>query len=411
MPKLSLLEKYAKLAVKVGVNVQKDQLVVVRATTETKELTRLIVKEAYEAGARKVITQISDELLTRYAYDYQSVETLEDVPSYVVETNRYYVDQGACFINVISPVIGVNEGIDASKMAKSLTAGQKAVPFLREYTMGNKGQWTIVAASNQIWAEAVFPELKGDEATEALWTAILNACRVYEDSDPIKNWDLHNAELQKHNKILNDLNFKELKFKNSLGTDLTVGLVENHIWSGGGEKTTTGVYFNPNIPTEESFTMPYKWATSGKVVATKPLNYQGTLIDDFYLVFKEGKVVEFKAGKEHKTLEELLNTDENARYIGEIALISHDSPISNTNLLFLNTLYDENASCHMALGRAYPMNIKGGLTASIESLEEKGYNKSLIHVDFMFGSKDMSVVGITQDGKEVAVFKNGNFVI
>ena len=411
MPKLSLLEKYAKLAVKVGVNVQQGQLVVVRATTETKELTRLIVKEAYLAGASKVITQWSDEEITRYAYDFQSIEVLEDVPNYIIETNRYYVEQGACFINVISPVIGVNKGVDPTKMAKSLTAAQKAVPFLREYTMGNKGAWTIVAASNPVWAEAVFPNLKGEEATEALWTALLNACRVYEDSDPIENWAKHNAVLEKHNKILNDLNFKELRFKNSLGTDLTVGLVQNHIWSGGGEKTTTGVYFNPNIPTEESFTMPYKWATSGKVVATKPLNYNGTLIEDFYLVFKDGKVVEFEAKKEHKTLEELLNTDENARYIGEIALISHDSPISNTNLLFLNTLYDENASCHMALGRAYPMNIKGGLTASMEELEAQGYNKSLIHVDFMFGSEDMSIVGVKQDGTEVVVFKDGNFVI
>ncbi|MDY0210775.1 MAG: aminopeptidase [Acholeplasma sp.] len=411
MPKLSLLEKYAKLAVKVGVNVQKDQVVVVRATTETKELTRLIVKEAYLAGAKKVITQWSDDYLTRYAYDYQSVETLEEIPNYSIEQSRYYVDNNACFINVISPMIGVNQGIDPVKMAKSLTASQKAVPFLREYTMGNKGQWTIVAASNPVWAEAVYPDLKGEEATEALWTAILNACRVYEDSDPIENWHNHNASLEKHNRILNDLNFKELRFKNGLGTDLTVGLVENHVWSGGGEKTTKGVYFNPNIPTEETFTMPYKWATSGKVVATKPLNYQGTLIEDFYLVFEEGKVVEFDAKKEKKTLEEMLNTDENARYIGEIALISHDSPISNTNLLFLNTLYDENASCHMALGRAYPMNIKGGLDTPIEELEKKGYNKSLIHVDFMFGSSDMSIVGIKQDGSEVVVFKDGNFVI
>lgn len=411
MPKLSLLEKYAKLACRVGVNVQKDQLVVVRATTETKELTRLIVKEAYECGAKKVIVQWSDEQITRYAYDYQSVETLEEVPNYVIETNQYYVDNGACFLNVISPVIGVNEGVDATKMAKALTSTQKALPFLREYTMGNKGQWTIVAASNPIWAEAVFPSLKGEEASEALWDAIFNACRVYEDSDPIENWNVHNDVLHKHNKVLNDLNFKELRFKNSLGTDLVVGLVENHVWSGGGEHATTGVYFNPNIPTEETFTMPLKWATSGKVVATKPLNYQGTLIEDFYLIFKDGKVVEFDAKKEKKTLEELLNTDENSRYIGEIALISHDSPISNTNLLFLNTLYDENASCHMALGRAYPMNIQGGLNTPIEELEKKGYNKSLIHVDFMFGSSDMSIVGVKHDGQEVVVFKNGNFVI
>jgi aminopeptidase len=210
---------------------------------------------------------------------------------------------------------------------------------------------------------------------------------------------------------LTQYNFKYLKFKNSLGTDLTVQLVEDHVWAGGGEKTSKGVYFNPNIPTEETFTMPYKFGTVGKVVASKPLNYQGKIIKDFWMTFKDGKVVEFDAKVEKETLKNIIEFDENSGYIGEIALISHDSPISNTNLLFVNTLFDENASCHMALGRAYPMNIKNGINTPIAELEKKGYNQSMVHCDFMFGSADMHIVGVTQDGKEVQVFENGNFVI
>jgi aminopeptidase len=277
--------------------------------------------------------------------------------------------------------------------------------------MGNRAPWTIVAAPNPVWAKQVFPKLDEDAALEALWNAIFDASRVTIDNDPVQAWNDHNRTLLAHNQILNAYNFKHLHFKNALGTDLIVELVKDHVWAGGGEHDTKGIYFNPNIPTEETFTMPYKWGTRGKVVATKPLNYQGKLIDDFYLVFDQGKVVEFDAKKEKQALENILNTDEGSRYIGEIALISHDSPISNTNILFLNTLFDENASCHMALGRAYPMNVKNGIHTSIEELEKIGYNNSMNHVDFMFGSQDMEIVGLTHDGKKVQVFKNGNFVI
>ncbi|MFA5720044.1 MAG: aminopeptidase, partial [Acholeplasmataceae bacterium] len=221
----------------------------------------------------------------------------------------------------------------------------------------------------------------------------------------------HNKALKTHSTLLNEYNFKQLHFKNSLGTDLVVGLVKDHIWVGGGEVAANGVYFNPNIPTEETFTMPDKLVTSGKVVATKPLNYGGKLIEDFYLEFKDGKVVNYDAKKEKETLKNILTFDENASYIGEIALISHDSPINNTNILFYNTLFDENASCHMALGRAYPMNIKGGIGADIKDLEKRGYNNSMVHVDFMFGSPDLEITGLTYDGKKIKVFEKGNFVI
>jgi len=406
-----LLDAYAKLSVYVGANVQKDQMVVIRATTESKELVRKITEHAYIKGAKRVTVQWSDDYVSKVGFDHMTIETLEEVPQYLVEQTQYFVDQGACFISITSPIPGLNKDVDPTKLQKSGMAMQKKLSFFQAHLMGNHAQWTIVAASNLIWAKEVFPHLDGQEAIDALWDAIFSACRVTQDNDPIQAWDEHNSILSKHNKLLNDYNFKALKFKNSLGTDLTVELVQNHVWAGGGEHTSTGVYFNPNIPTEETFTMPYKFGTEGKVVASKPLNYQGKIIKDFWLVFKDGKVVEFDAKIEKETLKNIIEFDEGSSYIGEIALISHDSPISNTNLLFVNTLFDENASCHMALGRAYPMNIKDGIKTPIAELEKVGYNQSMVHCDFMFGSEDMEIKGIKQDGTEVVVFKKGNFII
>jgi aminopeptidase len=411
MPNPVLLNKLAKLAVKVGVNVQPHQIVVIRGTTETKEIIREIAEEAYLAGASQVYVQWSDDYISRSALTHQTLENLEQIPSWIVEQHRDFVDRGACFVSVTSPIPGLNKDVDPLKAQRQGIAAQKAVSFFREHLMGNKAQWTIVAAPNPIWAKQVFPKLSEEEAVEALWHAIFEASRVRLDNDPINEWEKHNEMLLKHNQILNAYNFKHLHFKNALGTDLIVELVKNHVWAGGGEHATNGAYFNPNIPTEETFTMPYKWGTRGKVVATKPLNYQGKLIEDFYLIFKDGKVVEFDAKKEKQALDNLLNTDEGSRYIGEIALISHDSPISDTNILFLNTLFDENASCHMALGRAYPMNVQHGVHTPIEQLEKIGYNNSMVHSDFMFGSRDMNITGLTQDGQVVEVFKHGNFVI
>lgn len=405
------LVKYAELIIKKGVNVQKDQLVVVRATTETRELARELTKQAYLAGAKKVYTQFNDEYVSKYLYEYASIETLEEVDTWFIEQNKLFVEKGACFISITSPMPGLNAGLDGLKIQKATIATQKAIPFFQSHLMANRAQWTVVGAPNAIWAKKVFPELDEKEAYDKLWDSIFNASRVYNDNDPIKEWDLHNETLAKHNALLNELNFKQLHFTNSLGTDLIVELVKNHVWAGGSELAGNGVVFNPNIPTEETFTMPYKFGTQGKVYATKPLNYQGKLIENFWLEFKDGKVVNFGAEKEQEALKQLLESDEGSSYIGEIALISFDSPISNTNILFYNTLYDENASCHMALGRAYAMNVKGGTEMTEEELKAAGANESVVHVDFMFGSSDMKIVGLTQDNKEILVFENGNFVI
>ena len=411
MPDKARLNKLARLAVRTGVNVQKGQHVIVRATTEAVTLVREIVTEAYKAGAAKVSVDWADDIVSHESLLYMDEEALQDVPAWFVDKTRHQMEEGACYISVSSPVPGLNADLDASKIQKASVARQKALSFFQTHMMGNKTQWTIVAAPNVTWAEKVFGDKSGDEAVEALWDAIFQASRVTKDNDPVAEWEAHNARLFAHNTILNDYNFKSLHFKNSLGTDLVVELVKNHVWAGGSEKAGNGAIFNPNIPTEENFTMPYKWGTKGKVVATKPLNYQGRLIEDFHLIFEAGKVVEFDAKKEKEALQNILDTDEGSRYIGEIALISHDSPISNTGILFLNTLFDENASCHMALGRAYPMNIKDGNDTPLEKLQEAGYNLSMVHSDFMFGSADMEITGTTHDGRTVTVFKDGNFVI
>ncbi len=411
MAKLEILEKYAKLIVEVGANVQKDQYVGINSSTETKELARLLVKAAYKAGAKRVDVQWSDNYVTRTNYDSMSIETLEEIPDWSIDKVKWFMDNNGCVISITSPIPGLNAGVDQMKMQKAGIAKMKAFKFYQDHMMGNHAQWCVVAAPNKVWAKKVFPNLKEDEAVEALWDAILQASRVTETNDPIEEWANHNKSMLAHNKILNDYNFDTLHFTNSLGTDLHVKIVKNHIWAGGGENSSKGVYFNPNIPTEENFTMPEKLGVNGKVVSTKPLNYQGNLIEDFWLEFKDGKVINFDAKKNRDTLNSLLETDEGSKYLGEVALISYDSPISNSNILFLNTLFDENASCHLALGRAYPMNVKGGTKMTDEELAKAGSNQSMVHVDFMFGSKDLQVEGTLKDGSKVTIFTDGDFVI
>jgi aminopeptidase len=411
MPNKVLLQKFAKLAVEIGANVQKDQVVMVRSSVESKDLARLIVEAAYKAGAKEVTVNWSDPYVSRTGYDYMTVERLEEVPEWFIDKAKYFIEEGGCVISITSPIPGLNAGVDSMKLQRQGIAFSKKMKFYSDHMMGNHTQWSIVAAPNLVWAEKVFPNLKGEVAIEALWDAILEASRVTETNDPVKEWNEHNEILLSHNKILNDLNFESLHFTNDLGTDLVVKLVENHIWAGGGENSTKGVYFNPNIPTEENFTMPHKFGVDGKVVATKPLNYNGNLIEDFYLDFKDGEVVNYDAKKSLDTLKSLIEFDEGSSRLGEVALISYDSPISNSGILFYNTLFDENASCHLALGRAYPMNVKGGTKMNQDELEKANSNNSMTHVDFMFGSADMSIVGTKKDGTKVQVFKNGDFVI
>ena len=406
-----LLEKYAKLIVVVGANVQKGQVVFINIAADNYILARKLVKYAYEAGASEVVVNWVDEYISKEGYVYRTKESLANVPSYTVEKYKDFIEKKGCSISIKSPVPDLNLDVDPEKLQAYNVAVRKSLAFYYDHMMASKSQWIVATAPNSVWAEKVFPNLKGDDAMDALWNAILEASRVTMDNDPIEEWKKHNAVTLKHNQVLNDYNFESLHFKNSLGTDVVVKLVDNHIWAGGGELDPQGVIFNPNIPTEENFTMPHKYGVNGKVVATKPLEYQGKLIEDFWFEFKEGKVVNYDAKKNKDVLDNLINFDEGSSYLGEIALISYDSPTSNSGLLFYNTLFDENASCHMALGRAYVINVENGVNMNRADLESVGCNHSMAHSDFMFGSKDLSVIGTQKDGKEVIVFKDGNFVI
>lgn len=406
-----ILDKYAQLAVKVGLNIKENQPIVITASLDSAKFARLCAQKAYDQGAKYVHMLWHDDEMTKINFANADISNFESVPQYKVDQYDYYIEENVARLNIIDDVPGFFAGVDPSKLAANAKASGNALKRYRDYSMGNHGQWTIVAVPSVGWANLVFPNDSDKDAVSKLWDAILHAVRVNETNDPVQEWQNHNESLSNHNEILNNHNFASLHFTNSLGTDLIVGLADDHRWAGGAEVAGNGQVFNPNMPTEENFTMPHKNRVEGIVYSTKPLDYQGVLIDDFSLQFKEGKVVEAKAKVNEEKLVDLLNNDEGSRYLGEVALLPNDSPIQNSNILFYNTLFDENASCHLALGAAYPMNIKGGVEMSEEQLKKRGFNSSLVHVDFMFGSADMNIDGIKKDGSKVAVFREGNFVI
>ena len=411
-PTKKQIEEFAKLAVEIGVNVQKGQPLEIRATIDAVDIVRECVKVAYQKGASYVEVRYMDDVVDRLDYEYQDVKVLSTVPDWSIEKVKFNIKNGYCRLMIMGSDPDLLKGIDPKKIQKSSLARMKAMQPYQYYSMNNIGQWSILAYPNLAWAHKVFPEEKDDDkAMEKLWKAILKTSRI-EPGKTIENWKKHNEEVKVHSKKLNEYNFKSLHFTNGLGTDLTVGLIKNHIWEGGCDKSH-GKYkceFNPNIPTEEVFTMPDRYHIDGKVYSTKPLSYQGNIIPSFNLTFKDGKVVDYDAKINKDVLKNILDTDEGSKSLGEVALISYNSPISKSNILFYETLFDENASCHLALGACYPTNIKGGTKLTREKLYEKGGNDSMNHVDFMFGSKDLHVTGLTYKGEVVEVFKNGNFV-
>ncbi len=403
-----LLLEYAKLIVKCGANVRPNQLVIIKSPIEVYEFTRLVVEEAYKVGAKKVIVDYIDSVNDRHDYLYESVDTLTEIEDYTVSRAKYEVDNQACHISLTSPNPLALAGVDPLKLQAYSKAKGEKLSFLTDYTMNSIGQWCVAGVASKAWANKVFPNQENN--VDLLWEAILKASHVSE-FDSVSSWMKHSDSILEHAKLLNSFNFKKLSFKNSKGTDLEVYLALENIFAGGDEYSAEGVRFSPNIPTEEVFGMPYKTKVNGIVYSTKPLNYQGSIIEDFYLRFKDGKVVEYNAKKGFASLKALIEFDDGSSYLGEVALISHNSPISNMNVLFYNTLFDENASCHLALGQAYSMNTKAGTKLSKEELIKRGCNFSNTHIDFMFGSKDMSVIGTTYKDEEIVIFKDGNFII
>ena len=404
------IRNYAKLIAVVGANIRKGQEATIIANIETAPFVEILTEELYKAGASFVDVQWQNNkigILTNNLADINKVSHLNDVEKARHEHN-IKVLPARIWIDSDDP--HAMDGIDLKRRSEILAIKGKET---REYRdkYDDECQWCIAGVPSLKWAKTVFPNLSGEEAIEKLWEYILITSRAFE-GDPIKNWEIHDKNLVNHMNLLNDLNLKSLHYTSKNGTDLYVELLENVIWEAGGENTKTKkIRFQPNIPTEECFTSPNKFKTHGIVYSTKPLNYNGILIENFSIKFEEGKAVEVRAEKGEEALKQMINLDENACYLGECALVAYHSPINDLNTIFFSTLYDENASCHLALGTAFPNLIKGYENLSKEEIDAIPINKSIVHTDFMIGSKDLSIVGTTRDGKEVQIFKDGDWNI
>ena len=404
--KKTVLREYAKLIVRAGVNVQKGQEVMVYADLDQPEFVQLVVEEAYKAKASKVIVEWNYQPLAKIHVRHQSVKTLGTVPEWQKARRQHMVDTVPCRIHIISED---PDGLKGMNMAKLAKARKMTYPILKPYSdqLEGKQQWCIAAVPGAAWAKKIFPGVRTSVAIEKLWQAIIDTSRVNED--PIKAWEEHNADLRKRCDYLNNLGITELHYTADNGTDLTVGMIPEAIFCGGAEVSRQGISFNPNIPTEECFISPMRGKAEGIVYSTKPLSYQGQLIENFSFRFEGGKVVEAKAEKGEELLNTMISMDEGAAYLGECALVPQKSPISQSGLLFYNTLFDENAACHLAVGMGFADTIRDHHNKTLEECRALGVNDSMIHEDFMIGCDTMNIDAKTADGKIVPIFRNGNW--
>lgn len=401
------LENYAELIVKVGSNLQKNQYLFVDVTVENIELARMIAKKGYEAGAKQVFINYEDDALTRLHFEKAPLEEFDHFPIWKTAERDWLAEHGAASIKVKSSSPDLLKGIEAEKIIASQKSMGKGLENYRRAAQANKVSWTVVAAPSEDWANTMFSHLEKEQQVPALWDAIFAATRA-DLENPVEAWKKHDAILSSKVDQLNELNLLKLHYT-APGTDLTIELPQNHIWSGGGSKNVAGFDFMANIPTEEVFTAPFKDGVDGYVSSTKPLSYSGNIIDDFKITFEKGRITAAEAKQGETVLKNLIATDEGSHFLGEVALVPHDSPISNSGLLYYNTLFDENASNHLAIGSAYAFCVKDGTKMSQEQLAEVGLNRSMTHVDFMIGSEKMDIDGITQDGQVIPVFRKGNW--
>ncbi len=404
------LEEYANLVIKVGVNLQPEQELVINADVSDCEFARIIAKVAYQNKAKKVTIMWRDELFTKLRYENEELEMLVNIPQYQIEERNYSVDKKAAYLCILSEDPNLMKDIDPKILAETSKAKNIAFQKFYDASMKNEIRWNLIAVPSVSWAKTIFPELTNEDAVNKLWDLIFKTMRL-DKENPVEEWQNHISQLRTRSEFLNKANLKELHYKNSLGTDLIIGLPENYLFEGCGEKALDGVPFVANMPTEEIFSAPHRLKVDGKVVASMPLIYNGTKIENFGFTFEKGRIVNFFAQTGYDVLKNLIETDEGSHYLGEVALVQHNSPIRNLNTLFYNTLFDENASCHLAIGEAYPSCLKDGSKFSKKELFEIGLNDSLEHVDFMIGTEDLQIEGITADEKKIAIFKDGNFVI
>ena len=406
-----LLNKYAKLVVYTGVNIQPGQLLVINAPIECADFARRVAKFGFEAGCKDVKINWSDEKFAKIRYDGAAAEIFDEFPQWRYDMFMDFMDKGAAIVSIHASDPSIFKDVEKEKLRRAQMAAGQALLEYRKAIMNNVLRWCVVSVPTPAWATKVFSEA-GDEqvAVDKLWQAIFSAVRIDKNNDPVKDWEQHIAFMKKATDFLNGEQLVSLHYTNRLGTDLTIKLPKGHIWAGGAEIAADKVTFVANMPTEEVYTLPERSGVDGVVYASKPLIYQGNVIDGIRLVFKEGKVVEYSASKGEAVLKQLLDTDEGAKYLGEVALVPYDSPISNSNILFYNTLFDENAACHLAFGKAYPTCIEGGEEMDSVELVKNGVNDSLIHEDFMIGTEDLQITGTRADGSTIQIFENGNFV-
>ncbi|MDW4525162.1 aminopeptidase [Rossellomorea marisflavi] len=401
------LDKYASLAVEVGVNIQKDQTLVINTSIDAAEFVRVIVKKAYEKGAKHVYVEWGDDVVARTKYELAPDEAFKEFPFWRASQVEGLAEGGAAFMSVVSSSPDLLKGVDPERISNFQRAAGEAMSKYRQYIQSDKVSWCVLAAPSKEWAAKVFPDAPEDEQVDLLWNAIFKAVRA-DQADPVQAWKDHDANLHEKVEYLNGKNYQKLHYT-APGTDLTIELPKGHLWVGAGSVNEEGHTFMANMPTEEVFTVPLKTGVNGTVASTKPLSYGGNVIDKFSVTFENGRIVDVKAEEGEDILKRLVDTDEGSHYLGEVALVPHQSPISQSNVLFYNTLFDENASNHLAIGSAYAFCIEGGKKMSKEELEKNGLNNSITHVDFMIGSDKMSIDGIKEDGSSEPVFRNGGW--
>ena len=404
------LLEYARLLVRVGLNVQKGQRLVISSPVECAYFARMCAKEAYDIGCKEVVMNWHDDAMARMKYLQADNEIFDEVPLWRRHFFNDYALEGAAYLAISASDPENFKGVETGRIIRAQQASGKALKDFDRLQMCSGFPWCIASIPIPSWAKTVFPDCAEEEAMEKLWEAIFKSVRISGDGKAVDRWEEHLSTLHKRMDKMNALRFKKLHYTNSLGTDLTVELPEGHIWEAGNDVTLSGQEYIANIPTEELFTAPLKTGVNGVVYSSMPLVNDGAIIDKFHFVVKDGKIVECHAEKGEEELKGAISVDEGASYFGEVALVPYDSPISNQKILFYNTLFDENAACHIAFGEAYPC-LEGGQKMTKEELKARGLNDSITHVDFMIGTADLSIVGTTEDGREIPVFVDGNFAI
>ncbi|MDT8715189.1 aminopeptidase [Clostridium sp. 19966] len=402
-----MIKNYAKLVVQTGLNIQPDQTLVIRSSIECSDFVRLAAEAAYDLGAGNVEVIWADAELDRIKMLKAPKEKLGDYPNWLGEAFEINGKKGAAFLSISSANPDLLKGVPNDRVSAFNKGYTDVIQSLLKYTMNNDVPWCVIGVPTKGWAKKVFPDMPVEEAVEKLWEKIFYTTRV-DQGDAVEAWKKHIEKNNKNVKFLNEKHFKTLHYKSSTA-DLNIELDKDHQWCGCGEVSANNIYFVANMPTEEVFTVPKKDGVNGTIKSTKPLVYLGSLINNFTLVFKEGKIIDFSAEVGYEALKNLISTDEGSHYLGEVALVPYDSPISNTGIIFYNTLFDENASCHLAIGKGYPSCIKGGTKMNSEELKLHGVNSSLTHNDFMVGGKDLDIIGETYDGEKIQIFKDGNW--